>query len=222
MANSADPNQTPLLNAASGQDPHCLLTGRYGLNETVFSPRSGPFSLPHAETIDPPVFSVLWFNKGEQVSWKWFYRERIQSSWEDKWMHFQVRLLLRYVNIFSKGERELHLMERRRKLPGRKFFKGILNTSCCFFFFSKVPFQNQSQNSNSGSLDSESDILPLTQANVIIKKERKKVRKKERKKATNFIICLLYISLSKKNKFSSVRRVYSISKTKKCLKNKAA
>ena len=97
-------------------------------------------------------------------------------------MHFQVRLLLRYVNIFSKGGRGLHLMERRRKLPGRKFFKGILNTS---YFFSKVPFQNLSQNLNSGSIDSESDILPLTQANVIIKKERKKVRKKERKKESN-------------------------------------
>ena len=48
MANSADPVQTP-QNATSDQGMHCLLKLQevsYGLNETIVSPGSGPFSQP--------------------------------------------------------------------------------------------------------------------------------------------------------------------------------
>ena len=62
LTNSARPDQTP-QNAASVQDMHCLLKLRkLRLNETVLSPRLGPFSQPTLGENRPPVRSVLWLH----------------------------------------------------------------------------------------------------------------------------------------------------------------
>ena len=68
LASSADPEQT--LQNMSDQDVHCLLKlWKLRLNETVWSPRSGPFVHYTLRNNWPPVLSVFWWKLDLQLYW---------------------------------------------------------------------------------------------------------------------------------------------------------